>query len=71
MAVFPPIAESTMARREVGIWTTRTPRMLRGGVRRESEGEGDAQGGCDEADEVADDATAEGEEDGVTGALLC
>ena len=28
MAVFPPTAESTMARREVGICTTGTPRML-------------------------------------------
>lgn len=69
MAVFPPIAESTMASREVGIWTTGMPRMLKG-VRRENDREGDVQCGCDETDEIADNTAPEGEEDGATGALL-
>ena len=69
MAVFPPMAESTMASREVGICTMRTPRMLER-VRREGGKAGHAQGSGDEADEIADDASAECEKDGVPRALL-
>ena len=69
MAVFPPTAESTMARREVGICTTRTPRMLE----RVSDGEGGDWRRTRwprRSREIADDAAPEGEDDGVAVALL-
>ena len=69
IAVLPPMDESTMARREVGICTKRTPRMLER-VRRARGRAGHVQGGCDVANEIADDTASEGEEDGAAGALL-
>ena len=69
MALFPPMVESTMASREVGICTMHTLRMLES-IRCRGGEAGHAQSSSNEANGIADNASTECEKDDVPGALL-